>query len=73
MKVHAVGAIKHVDAIIGVLAGVAVHNVNEHNQTQPVSLIHQGLQLIRCPKSAASLQHHNHMSGSKIQICHWPA
>ena len=55
MEVHAVSAIKHVDAIIGVLAGVAVHNVNEHNQTKPVSLVNQGLQLIRCSKPAASL------------------
>lgn len=32
MEVHAVGAIKHVDAVIGVLAGMTVHNVNQHNQ-----------------------------------------
>lgn len=59
MEVHAVSAIKHVDAIIGVLAGMAVHNVNEHNQTQPVGLINQGLQLIRGPKPAASLHEHS--------------
>ena len=32
MEVHAVGAVKHVDAIVGVLAGVAVHNVDQHHQ-----------------------------------------
>ena len=74
MKIHAVSAVKHVDAIIGVLAGMAVHNVNEHDQAKPVSLINQGLQLIRCSKPAASLQDHNHFSGSGIQTDYcWPA
>lgn len=71
MKVHTVGAIKHVDAVIGVLAGVAVHNVNEHHQTKPVGLVNQGLQLIRCSKPAASLQDHNHLwTWSRIQVCY---
>ena len=40
VEVHAVCTIKHVDAVVGVLAGMAVHNVNEHNQSQPVGLVH---------------------------------
>ena len=43
MEVHAVRAIKHVDTIIGVLAGMAVHNVNQHNQAQPVRLVDKSL------------------------------
>lgn len=43
MEVHAIRAIKHADAIIGVLAGMAVHNVNEHHKAQPVCLIDKGL------------------------------
>ena len=32
MEVHAVGAVEHVDAVIGVFAGMAVYNVNQHDQ-----------------------------------------
>ncbi len=63
VEVHAVCAIKHVDAIIGVLAGVAVHNVNEHHQTEPVSLVNKSLQLIWSAKSAAGLQGTTEKSG----------
>ncbi len=56
VEVHAVGAIKHVDAVVGVLAGMAVHNVNEHHQAEPVSLVNKSLQLIWSAKSAAGLQ-----------------
>ena len=56
MEVHAVCAIKHVDAIVGVLAGVAVHNVNQNHQSQSVGLIHKSLQLIWSAKSATGLQ-----------------
>ena len=56
VEVHAVRAIKHVDAVVGVLAGVAVHDVNEHHQAQPVGLVNQSLQLIWSAKPAAGLQ-----------------
>ena len=57
MEIHPVCAVKHADAVIGVLAGMAVHDVNQHNQSQPVSLVHQGFQLIRGSKPAAGLHH----------------
>ena len=56
MEVHAVCAIKHIDAIVGVLAGMAVHNVNEHHQAEPVSLVNKCLQLIWSAEPAAGLQ-----------------
>ncbi len=56
VEVHAVCAIKHVDAVVGVLAGMAVHNVDEHHQAEPVSLVNKSLQLIRGAKPAAGLQ-----------------
>ena len=59
MEIHAVRAVKHADAVIGVLAGMAVHNVNQHDQSQPVSLVHQGFQLIGGSKPAAGLHHIN--------------
>ena len=62
MEVHAVSAIKHVDAIVGVLAGMAVHNVYEHNQAKPVSLIHQRLQFVGRSKPATSLHDHDFAS-----------
>lgn len=40
MEVHAVGTVKHVDAVVRVLAGMTVYNVDEHNQAQPMGLIH---------------------------------
>ncbi len=55
VEIHAVCAIKHVDAVVGVLAGVAVHNVNEHYQAQPVGLVHKSLQLIWSAEPAAGL------------------
>ena len=55
VEVHAVCAIIHADAVIGVLAGMAVHNVNQHNQAQPVRLVYQRLQLIWASKPAAGL------------------
>lgn len=56
VEVHAVCAIKHVDAIVGVLAGMAVHNINEHHQAEPVGLVNKSLQLIWSAKPAAGLQ-----------------
>jgi len=56
VEVHAVCAIKHIDAIVGVLAGMAVHDVNEHHQPEPVGLVNKSLQLIWSAESAAGLQ-----------------
>lgn len=56
MEVHGVSAVKHVDAIIGVLGGVAVHDVHQHSQAQPVCLVDQVLQLVRRATAAAGLQ-----------------
>ena len=56
VEVHGLGPVKHVDAVVAVLAGVAVHNVHEHQQAQPVRLINQGLELVRRAKPAAGLQ-----------------
>ena len=55
MEVHPVCAVKHADAVIGVLAGVTVYNVNEDDNAKPVSLVYQGFQLVRAPKPAAGL------------------
>ena len=56
VEVASVCAVKHVDAVVGVLAGVAVHNIHENQQAQPVSLVDQRLQLIWASKSAACLR-----------------
>lgn len=55
MKVLPIGAVKHADAIVGVLAGMTVHNVNEHDNAQPVGLVHQGFQLVRASKPTTGL------------------
>jgi len=36
--------------------GFSVHNINEHHQAEPVSLVNKSLQLIWSAKSAAGLQ-----------------
>lgn len=41
-----VGAVEHVDAVVGVLRRVAVHDVHEHHQAQPVRLVDERLQLV---------------------------
>lgn len=56
MEVHGLSAIKHVDAVVGVLGRVAVHNVHQHDHPQPVRLVDHELQLIRRPAPAACLQ-----------------
>ena len=55
VEIHAVCAIKHVDAIVGVLTGVTVHDVHQHHQTQAMCLINHGLQLIRGTTTTAGL------------------
>mmetsp|Transcript_12422 Transcript_12422/g.37369 ORF Transcript_12422/g.37369 Transcript_12422/m.37369 type:complete len:439 (-) Transcript_12422:393-1709(-) len=47
VEVHGLSAVEHVDAVVGVLAGVAVHDVHQHHQPQPVSLVDHRLQLVR--------------------------
>ncbi len=56
MEIHGIRAIKHVDAVIGVLGGVRVHNVHEHKQAQAMCLINQELQLIRGSKATGRLR-----------------
>ena len=56
VEVHAVCSVKHVDPIVGVLAGVAVHDVHQHDHAQPVGLVDHRLELVRGSKSAAGLQ-----------------
>ena len=56
MEVHAICSVKHVDPIVGVLAGVTVHDVHQHDHAQPVGLVDHRLELVRGPKPAAGLQ-----------------
>mmetsp|Transcript_34329 Transcript_34329/g.87789 ORF Transcript_34329/g.87789 Transcript_34329/m.87789 type:complete len:515 (+) Transcript_34329:637-2181(+) len=46
VEVHAVGAIKHVDAVHDVLGGMAVHDVHQHHQAHAVRLVDHGLELV---------------------------
>jgi hypothetical protein len=55
VEIASVGAVKHVDAVVGIFAGVAVHDVHQHQQAQPVGFVNHRLQLVRCPKPAACL------------------
>ena len=64
VEVHGVSAVKHVDAVVGVLGRVRVHDVHQHRQAQPVRLVDQVLQLVRGPEAAATpaaMRHFGHM------------
>ena len=56
MEVHGISAIKHVDAIVCVLGGMAVHDVHDDHHAQPMRLVHESLELIRRSKATACLQ-----------------
>lgn len=56
VEVHAISAIKHVDAVVRVLTGMTVNNVHQHNETHAVSLINQGLQLLWGTTATGHLQ-----------------
>mmetsp|Transcript_3077 Transcript_3077/g.5032 ORF Transcript_3077/g.5032 Transcript_3077/m.5032 type:complete len:310 (-) Transcript_3077:775-1704(-) len=46
VEVHAIGSIKHADPVVGVFAGVAVHDVHQDHQTQAMRFVDQSLEFI---------------------------
>mmetsp|Transcript_10693 Transcript_10693/g.29307 ORF Transcript_10693/g.29307 Transcript_10693/m.29307 type:complete len:435 (+) Transcript_10693:1707-3011(+) len=69
MEVHAVCAVEHVDAIHGILGGMAVDNVHEHHHAEPVGFINEGLQVVRGAKPGGRAKEVGNMVAERAVVC----
>ena len=61
MKVAMVCPVKHIQSIVDVASSMRVDNVQNHIEPKAVSLVHQILELVRCPIATGRGKEAGHM------------